>query len=80
MLNYDKATGTGDLQRTLTIRQSRELVASGGIGGGMIPKVECCVRCLAQGVGAAHIVDGRRPHSLLQELLTDEGVGTMIVG
>ena len=44
------------------------------------PQVSCCIRSLAQGVSATHIVDGRQPHSLLQELLTDEGVGTMITG
>ena len=43
-------------------------------------RVECCVRCLAQGVRATHIIDGRQEHSLLLELLTDEGVGTMLVG
>ncbi|KAK9809855.1 hypothetical protein WJX72_000394 [[Myrmecia] bisecta] len=64
----------------LDIRQTRELVDDGIIAGGMIPKVECCVRCLAQGVNATHIIDGRQPHSLLMELLTDVGVGTMIVG
>lgn len=47
---------------------------------GMYGRVECCTRCLAQGVGATHIIDGRQPHSLLMELLTDEGVGTMITG
>jgi acetylglutamate kinase len=45
----------------------------------MIPKVSCCVRSLAQGVKAAHILDGRLPHSLLLEILTDEGIGSMIV-
>lgn len=64
----------------LDIRTVRELVAEGVIAGGMIPKVECCIRCLAQGVKATHIIDGRQPHSLLMELLTDEGVGTMING
>jgi acetylglutamate kinase len=64
----------------LTIRECKELVAEGVIAGGMIPKVDCCVRCLSQGVAATHIVDGRQPHSLLMELLTDEGVGTMITG
>jgi acetylglutamate kinase len=43
-------------------------------------QIECCIRCLAQGVGAAHIIDGRAKHSILMELLTDEGVGTMITG
>jgi len=43
-------------------------------------RLDCCVRCIAQGVQAAHIIDGRQRHSLLMELLTDEGVGTMITG
>lgn len=64
----------------LSIRQCKELVAEGIIAGGMIPKVECCFRCISQGVTATHIIDGRQPHSLLMELLTDEGVGTMITG
>jgi acetylglutamate kinase len=46
----------------------------------MIPKVECCVRAIAQGVRTASIIDGRVPHSLLLEILTDEGTGTMITG
>ena len=50
------------------------------IAGGMIPKVECCVKSIAQGVKSAHIIDGRAPHSLLLEILTDEGAGTMISG
>jgi acetylglutamate kinase len=64
----------------LSIRDCRTLVEEGVIAGGMIPKVQCCVRCIAQGVTAAHIIDGRSPHSVLMELLTDEGVGTMITG
>ncbi|KAK9801375.1 hypothetical protein WJX73_002722 [Symbiochloris irregularis] len=64
----------------LDIRQTRELVAEGIIAGGMIPKVECCIRCMAQGVSAAHIIDGRQEHSVLMELLTDQGVGTMLQG
>lgn len=64
----------------LNIRHCKELVEDGVIAGGMIPKVDCCIRCLSQGVTATHIIDGRQPHSLLMELLTDEGVGTMITG
>ena len=64
----------------LSIRKCNELVSQGIIAGGMIPKVDCCIRCLSQGVTATHIIDGRQPHSLLMELLTDEGVGSMIVG
>ena len=44
------------------------------------PQVDCCIRSLSQGVSATHIIDGRQAHSLLMELLTDEGVGTMITG
>jgi acetylglutamate kinase len=61
------------------IQQARELISSGIVGGGMIPKVTCCVRSLAQGVRAAHIIDGRIPHALLLEIFTNEGIGSMIV-
>ncbi|ELS05085.1 N-acetylglutamate kinase [Xenococcus sp. PCC 7305] len=63
----------------LDITKSRKLIEDGIVAGGMIPKVNCCVRSLAQGVGAAHILDGRIPHALLLEILTDEGIGSMIV-
>ncbi len=62
------------------IREARELIANGIVSGGMIPKVSCCVRSLAQGVRAAHIIDGRIPHALLLEIFTDVGIGTMILG
>lgn len=64
----------------LDITQARELIQAGVVSGGMIPKVSCCVRSLAQGVRAAHIIDGRVPHALLLEIFTDSGVGSMIVG
>ena len=67
------------LIKKLDIQKARELIDSGVVSGGMIPKVSCCVRSLAQGVRAAHILDGRLPHSLLLEVLTDEGIGSMIV-
>lgn len=63
----------------LDIQKARALIDSGIVSGGMIPKVSCCVRSLAQGVKAAHILDGRIPHALLLEILTDEGIGSMIV-
>ncbi len=56
-----------------------QLVADGIIRGGMIPKVECCQEAIRRGVNRVFIVDGRVPHSLLVELLTDEGMGTMFV-
>ncbi|NJL02533.1 MAG: acetylglutamate kinase [Spirulinaceae cyanobacterium RM2_2_10] len=63
----------------LNIQQARELIEAGVVAGGMIPKVNCCVRSLAQGVNATHIIDGRIPHALLLEIFTDKGIGSMIV-
>lgn len=56
------------------------LMSDGTIQGGMIPKVESCLRAVKGGVKSAHILDGRIPHVLLLELFTDQGVGTMITG
>ncbi len=67
------------LLHKLTIQEARNLIDKGIVTGGMIPKVNCCVRSLAQGVRAAHIIDGRIPHALLLEIFTDEGIGSMIV-
>ncbi len=64
----------------LDIPQTRKLMQDGIVSGGMIPKVNCCVRALAQGVRTAHIIDGRIPHALLLEIFTNEGIGSMIVG
>jgi len=55
-----------------------KLKETGIISGGMIPKVECCARVVRAGVPRAHILDGRVPHSILIELLSDQGIGTMI--
>ncbi len=63
----------------LDIQEARHLIDTGVVGGGMIPKVTCCVRSLAQGVRGAHIIDGRIPHALLLEIFTNEGIGSMIV-
>jgi acetylglutamate kinase len=63
----------------LSIQQARNLIQKEIVSGGMIPKVNCCVRSLAQGVRAAHIIDGRIPHALLLEIFTDDGIGSMIV-
>jgi acetylglutamate kinase len=67
------------LFRKLDISSARALIDDGTVSGGMIPKLSCCVRSLAQGVKAAHIIDGRLPHSLLLEIFSDAGIGTMIV-
>ncbi|MBQ9031163.1 MAG: acetylglutamate kinase [Parasporobacterium sp.] len=62
----------------VSIEEARELFSQGIIAGGMIPKVECCIEAIDRGVKNAVIMDGRVPHSILMELLTDEGAGTMI--
>ena len=70
-----------DQGRTLTglsRSDARQLVADGIVDGGMLPKVECALRALGGGVAAAHIIDGRVPHALLLEVLTDGGVGTLL--
>ncbi len=54
-----------------------QLKADGVISGGMIPKIDCCVDAVRRGVGRAHIIDGRIPHSILIELFSDDGIGTM---
>lgn len=64
---------------SLTLSEIPQLIKSEVISGGMIPKVECCVAAVRRGVPRAHILDGRIPHSLLVELLSDQGIGTMIM-
>lgn len=63
----------------LKIEKAQEMIAEGQIDGGMIPKVEACINALRHGVGRTHIIDGRQMHSLLLEVLTDRGIGTMVV-
>ena len=55
------------------------LIKDGIIKGGMIPKLECCVEAVRSGVSRAHILDGRVPHSILIEILSDQGIGTMLL-
>ena len=64
----------------LRLSEARQLIEDGVVAGGMTPKTECCIRALAQGVAAAHILDGRVPHALLLEVFTDAGIGTMVMG
>lgn len=63
----------------LRVSQVPALVKEGVIKGGMIPKVDCCVEAVRSGVKRSHIIDGRIPHSILIEMLSDAGVGTMIL-
>lgn len=64
----------------MSIEDAKKLREDGIIAGGMIPKVECCVEAIRSGVKNVVIMDGRIPHSILMELLTEEGAGTMVTG
>ena len=64
----------------VTVADAKKLYDEGVISGGMIPKVDCCIEALTHGVKNVVIMDGRTPHSILMELLTDEGAGTMVTG
>lgn len=64
----------------ITVNEAVELFRQGVISGGMIPKVDCCIDAINRGVKKVIIMDGRVPHSILMEILTDEGAGTMFVG
>ncbi|HIR56310.1 MAG TPA: acetylglutamate kinase [Candidatus Gallacutalibacter pullicola] len=61
----------------VNVSEVPKLKRDGIISGGMIPKIDCCVEAVRRGVGRAHIIDGRIPHSILIELFSDEGIGTM---
>jgi len=69
----------GELIHGLTAAQAEARIADGTITGGMIPKVECCLEALRTGVHQTHVIDGRVPHALLLELLTDSGIGTEVM-
>ena len=62
----------------ITVKEAEKLKKEGVISGGMIPKIDCCIEALQKGVQNVTIMDGRVPHSILMELLTDEGAGTMV--
>ncbi|MBR2635234.1 MAG: acetylglutamate kinase [Clostridia bacterium] len=64
----------------VSIKEAQTLKEQGIVSGGMIPKVECCIEAIREGVKNVVIMDGRVPHSILMELLTDEGAGTMVTG
>ena len=69
----------GTLIQMVHVSEVPGLVKDGVISGGMIPKIDCCVEAVRSGVRCAHILDGRIAHSILIEMLSDEGVGTMLV-
>ena len=64
----------------ITVAETPKLIEDGVISGGMIPKVECCTTAIKEGVKKVFIIDGRIPHAILIETLTDEGIGTIFVG
>lgn len=64
----------------VTVSQAKKLYDEGVISGGMIPKVDCCIDAIANGVKKVIIMDGTVPHSILTEILTDDGAGTMVIG
>ena len=68
------------LIRELSVPEAVGLFREGVIAGGMIPKVDCCIEAIGMGVEKVIIMDGRVPHAILMELLTDEGAGTMVKG
>ena len=68
------------LIRKVNVSEAGMLIKNGIIQGGMIPKVECCIEAIRRGVQKVFIIDGRIPHAILIETLTDEGIGTMFVG
>ena len=71
---HDKTT----FLSSLTQSEAREYIKTGVISGGMIPKIEACLRALDAGAGKSHIIDGRLPHAILLELLTSKGIGTQV--
>ncbi|MGI6166527.1 MAG: acetylglutamate kinase [Eubacteriales bacterium] len=66
------------LIKFMNVNEAKEMIKSGAVSGGMIPKIQCCIDAIELGVSRVTIIDGRVPHSLLIEMLTDEGAGTMI--
>jgi acetylglutamate kinase len=74
----DKTDETS-LIKKISVSEAALLIKNGGVAGGMIPKVECCIEAIRRGVKKVFIIDGRIPHSIIMETLTDEGIGTMFV-
>ena len=72
---HDKSTFIS----TLSLADAQQMIKEGIIGGGMIPKVETCIKALQGGTAKTHIIDGRQPHSILLEIFTAQGIGTQVV-
>ena len=63
----------------MTVSETEQFLASGNVGGGMLPKLQNCVDAIKAGVSRVHILDGRIEHCLLLEFFTDKGIGTAII-
>ncbi|MEO8829323.1 acetylglutamate kinase [Lapillicoccus sp.] len=74
---YARWPDRDSLLSELTLVDAQDLLAT--VDSGMVPKLEACIRAVSNGVPQAHVIDGRKPHSLLLEVFTDEGIGTMVV-
>jgi len=72
---HDKSTFIS----SLSLEKAEDMIKEGSIEGGMIPKVETCIRALRGGTAKTHIIDGRQPHSILLEIFTSQGIGTEVV-
>ena len=75
---YEDFSDKSSLISQMTVRETREMLESGSVSSGMIPKLQSCVEAIEGGVPRAHIVNGTKPHSILVELLTSSGAGTLI--
>ncbi|HZK42928.1 MAG TPA: acetylglutamate kinase [Syntrophomonadaceae bacterium] len=73
------AKDSNSLLSVLKVSEVDSYTKNGTIAGGMVPKVQCCVESVTGGVGRTHIIDGRVPHSILLEIFTNEGIGTMVI-
>lgn len=76
---YENPDDPSTLISALQVERAARLIEERQVSGGMIPKLQACVRALSRGVARAHIIDGRKLHSLLLELFTDRGIGTMVI-
>ena len=77
VLSVVEDAGTFKLTLQIVLTEARRLLET--VDSGMVPKLEACIRAVEQGVPQAHVIDGRAAHSLLLEVFTDEGIGTMVL-
>lgn len=76
---YQEAGDPSTLISEMTVEEAEQLIASGNISGGMLPKIRNCIDAIESGVSRVHILDGRIPHCVLLEIFTNKGIGTAIL-